>query len=255
MFQASVQSTDAGPLFSLVDVQSGRRASLMLPTFPEGTPLATTGVTLSVALNNFAGNVQTAVAQFLPGVVPQHMQQAVINVLRKPAVAFQSAAIAEQQAIAKAKAVSMTIDPATLSTAPIRAHAVRLFDAADVAGRAAVLLNFNLEQLAGVIESGAIDQVPPDVAEIGNERYMLLRHVARTGLQASFQRAPTPIDPLASGADTGAAMAAAQASLDALNARSDDVDAAANVLRNVIIVAALACELPVDAAFALLMGN
>jgi hypothetical protein len=106
-----------------------------------------------------------------------------------------------------------------------------------------------------VIEVGFLDQVPADLAQIATDRYCLLRHVARTGLAANFPRRPTASEPLASGPDIAATMAAAQAALDALKARSADVETVAQVLRNVVIAVALACDLTPDAAFALLMGN
>ena len=254
--QASQQIIDGrATITNLVDDQTGRRATVMVPMFPEGTPLAKAAATLTVALENFAGNVRTASAQFLPNVVGQHLRMAATNVLRKPVTDFQSVAIAEQQAIAKATAVAMMVDPATLSTAPIRSRANRMFDGTDIAGKAALIEKSSMEELAGIIESGAIDELPADLAQVARDRYMLMRHVARTGLQANFQRQAMANDPLASGADTGAAMDAAQEALDMLKARSDDVDSAANVLRNVNIVAALACDLSVDAAFALLTGR
>jgi hypothetical protein len=180
---------------------------------------------------------------------------AVTNVLRKPFTEFQNVAIGEKQAIAKTTAVAMAVDAPTLSTSAIRAQANLLFNGADLAGQTALTQTFSLEQMAGIIESGAIDQLPTDLAQIAKDRYMVLRHIAVTGLQSQFQRQPTANDPTACGADVDAAMADAQQALDALKARGANVDAAANVLRDATVVVAVACDLSTDQAFALLTGN
>lgn len=53
-----------------------------------------------------------------------------------------------------------------------------------------------------------------------------------------------------------AATAAAQIAVDTLKGRLNDVDDAANVLRNVVTVTALATDLPIDSAYKLLTtGN
>jgi hypothetical protein len=241
---------------TIVDDQSGRRASVFLPTFPEGTSLAKAAVTLTVALENFSGNVRVNASRFLPEVVPQNNRVAAMNVLRTPATNFKSIAIDEKQATAKATAVALSVVPATVATAPIRARAVKRFDdAADIAAKVKMLSEFTLEQLSGIVEVDALDVLPDGLAQVARDRFMIMAHIARTGLSANFARQSTATDPLGSGVDTEAVMAAAQEALDALKARSATVADAANVLRDTTFVVALACDLSTDQAFALLTGN
>jgi hypothetical protein len=256
MLQANQQSIDGrATITNIVDDQTGRRATAMVSNFPDGSPLSKAAALASVALGNFAGNVQVTVSQFRDEVVPQNLRVAAINGLSKPFVGLQSAAIAEQQAIDKAMAVASTVDPASSPGAQsIRDRAVRLFEGMDIAGRAGFLQDCSMEQLAGILETGAIDDVPADMAAVAKERWIVARHVQRTGLQAGYQRQPGANDPLASGPDVDAALAASRASLDVLKARGEDVVAAANTLRGVTTVVALATDLSVDQAFALLTG-
>ena len=252
-FQANQQTVSGrGMMTTITNTQSGQSERVFVPTFPEGTPLAKAATTLNVALDSFAGNVRNNVAQFLPEVVPQNLRAAAKNVLAEPLVAFQNEAIAFRQTTDKAVAVAMSVVPATIATAGIRGRAVKQFDAADIAAKAAMLQNFTLEQMSGLVEVGALDQLPDGIAQAARDRFMVMSHVARTGLQAQYQKVATVNDPLASGADVDAAMAAAQAALDALKARSATVTDAANVLRSMTTAVALACDLSVDPAYALL---
>jgi hypothetical protein len=165
---------------------------------------------------------------------------------------LQSAAQDETQSIITATAVASTVDPATPATAPLRARTLAKWDAADLAGKAAMIKDSPVEGLAALQEGGALDELPPDLRSIATNRYMVQRHIAKTGLQANYQKQPDANNPLASGPDSDAATAAAQKAVDGLNGRSDDVDTVANVLRNIVTVASLATDLPPDHAYQLL---
>jgi hypothetical protein len=243
-----------GTMTTIVNDQSGQRAAVFLPNLPEGTPLAKAGASLVVALEGFAGSVRIASAQFLPEVIADHLRAAARNMLARPFVAFQKEAIAFRQVTDKAMAMALTVVPATVATAPIRARAVKQFDEADIASKAKMLQTFDLEKLSGLIEVDALSSVSDDLAQTARDRFVIMAHVARTGLQAQFQRIATANDPLATGADTDAAMAASKESFYDLKARSATVADAANVLRDIMIAVSLSCEITTDAAYALLTG-
>ena len=85
---------------------------------------------------------------------------------------------------------------------------------------------------------------------------MIQRHIAKTGLQATFQKQPDANNPLAIGPDVDAATAAAQGAVDTLKNRSIAADDLADVLRDIVAVASLATDLPTDRAYKLLaVGN
>jgi hypothetical protein len=254
MLQASQTAiVGRGTNTAFVNTLSGGRAAVFVPYDLSDPTLVKRAADMAVALDNLAGSVRVNASQFLPEVVPQNNRAAVINGgTRRAFAAFQSAAIDFRQTTAKALAVAMTPQPATTATQMIRVRAVKAFDAADIAGKAAMIQSFTHEQFSGLVEAGCLDQLPDSLATVARDRFMILAHVARSGMQADLQRKATANDPLASGADVDAANAASKASLDALKARSADVDAAANVLRSVVTAVALICEIPTDDAYALL---
>ncbi|MBR1143688.1 hypothetical protein [Bradyrhizobium sp. AUGA SZCCT0431] len=238
---------------TFLNTRSSQRAAVFVPYGLSDPTLVERASEMAVALENLCGSVRVNASQFLPEVVPQNNRAAVINGgTRKAFMAFQTAAIDFRQAADKAMAVAMTPIAATSATQMIRGRAVKHFDAADIAGKAAMIQSFTLEQLSGLVDAGALDALPNDLATIARDQFMILAHVARAGLQANFQRQASAADPLASGADVDAAMAASKASLDALKARFADVDAAANVLRSIVTAVALICEITIDDAYAVL---
>jgi hypothetical protein len=253
--QAGKQTTDRGDLVN-VQHEDGRRASVLLPTFEQGSPFSKPAANLHAATEMFASVVNNANSQFLPAARAEQLRSAAVNVLSKPFIALQSAGQDERQAIASATARATTVDPATPATAPIRARTLTKWDAADVSGKAAMINNLPIEGLAALHESGALDDVHPDLRNIATNNYMAQRHIAKVGLQAHFQKQPDANNPLATGPDVDAATAAAQDAIDTLKGRSSAVDDAANVLRNVVTVASLATDLPIDSTYKLLTtGN
>lgn len=252
--QAGKQTTDRGDLVNVLH-EDGRRASVLLPKFDRASPLSRPAANLHASTEMFAGVVNNANDQFLPVARGRQLRSAAVNVLSKPFVALQSAGQEEKQAIDTATMRAMTVDPATPATAPIRARTLSRWDAADVSTKAAMLNHLPVEGLAALHESGALDDVPSDLRTIACDRYMVQRHIVKTRLQANFQKLPDVNNPLATGPDVEAAAAAAQKALDALKDRLDAVDRVADLLRNVVAVASIATDLPVDRAYSLLVDS
>jgi hypothetical protein len=197
---------------------------VLLPTLTQGTALLKSMANLHTATEMFAGVVNNANSQFLPAARAQQLRSAAVNVLSKPFIALQSAGQDETQAINAATARATTVDPATTVTAPIRARTLAKWDAADIPGKAAMITNLSMEGLAALHESGELDELPSDLRKIATDRYMIQRHIAKTGLQANFQKQPDANNPLATGPDVEAATAAAQKAVDALKGRSCERD-------------------------------
>jgi hypothetical protein len=241
-----------GTNVTVTHTRTDQRSGVFAPTMT-GTVFETLIAALVTALALFGQNVRTAVGQFLPNVVSSHIRAAVINVLLSQAFKnLQKAGIAEAVAVAKAWATALTIDPATIATAAVRARATTLMDGTDIAGKASLLQNFNEQQLAGVMEVGMLDDLPQEIATAGRERYVVLRHVRLTGLQADYARTPSADFPLASGPDMDAAIMAAKASVAELKQRSKNIDMVSTVLNNVVSVVAIAGECHRDQAYSLL---
>jgi hypothetical protein len=203
----------------------------------------------------FAGVVNKANSQFLPAARAKNLQSAVVNVLKAPFTALQSAGQDEKQAINTATARATTVDPATPATAHVRARTLAKWDAADIPGKATMVANLPVEGVAALHESGALDEALPDLQKVATDRYMIERHIAKTGLQANFQKQPDANNPLATGPDVEAATSAAQSAVDTLKDRSNAVDDVENVLRNIVAIVAIATDLPIPDAYKLLTGN
>jgi hypothetical protein len=252
--QASKQTTDRGDLLNILH-EDGRRFSMLLPTFDQGSPLSKPAANLHVAVGVLPGIINKADSDLRPAARAQHLQSAVVNVLSKPFIALQSAGQGERQVINSAKALATTVDPATPATAPIRVRTMAKWDAANLSGKAAMINNLPVEGLAAIHESGAVDELPPDLRKIATDRYMIQRHIAKTGLQADFQKKADANNPLATGPDVDAATADAQKAVDGLNARSDVVENVADVLRNIVTAASLATDLPIDRVYKILASG
>jgi len=250
--QAATQTIDRGTLVNLLH-EDGRRATALLPSFGEGSVFAKSVANMTVAAEMFSGIVVNANSQFLPAARDKQLQSAVVNVLSKPFAALVSAGQDETQAINRARAVATAVDPATPVTAPVRARTMVRWDAATGPDKAVMVNTAGYENLAGLIESGALDEIHPDLRKIAKDRYMVLRHVAKTGLQANFQQQPTSNNPIAIGPDVEAATQAAQNALDGLNDRLAAVDDIARFLRNIVIIVSIAIGLPTERAYQLLV--
>jgi hypothetical protein len=162
-----------------------------------------------------------------------------------------AATIAEGRAAAAAAANAAAVDP---GNPPLRAQTRDRFDGMDASGQATFAQRASLEELAAIKEAGRsyFANTPDPVWQIIEDNYNIKRHIARSGLQADFQRRPDANDPVAYGPDEDAALNAARNSLDALRARTATVDAVRNTVQSIIDVVAVATDLSHDEAWKLL---
>lgn len=232
--------------------EDGRTGTAFLPTIATG-PLAKPMADITVAMDMFPANVNTADQRLKPDARAEHLQAAVVNVLSKPWRALQGAGQDETRILTSAKARLLTVDPETPANAHLRARTLKRWDAADITARARMINDLAYEGLAALIVSGALDDVPAELRGIAEDRYMVMRHIYLSGLQANFQKIPDFDSPLATGPDVEAATKAAELAFDDHKARLDDIDAVRRTLQNVVTIAAIVCDLKMDVAFNLLV--
>ncbi|WP_354136540.1 hypothetical protein [Bradyrhizobium sp. LB11.1] len=246
---------------SVVNTDTGARAgALFRDDFPPeiSKPVAA----LLAAEEGFGGIMNNNAATLLPTVVDQHNRVAVVNTLRAPFGAVQAALIGYGQVTAKAQIEAMSVTPANASNQPIRNRAVLAFENAGLPDKARMLNEFSFQQLAGLVEAGCLDNVPgtvnslpDDVVSIGKDRYMLFNHAAKTGMAADHPLKPSADFPAQFGVDEAAVLADAQTGLNNLKARSRHFANGTQLLRDVITVVTVACNVNTNDAFALLTGN
>lgn len=146
-------------------------------------------------------------------------------------------------------------EPANIANAYIRAEGVRLWHAADQAGREKMAANPDtpIEHLAGWIETGLLNSVSERARETALENFMIARLIATTGLQAKHELQPSFEFPLANGPDRKAARDAARAEIAKLNARRDAVESVGIMLRQLCGVLSSATGLTPQETYNLLV--
>jgi hypothetical protein len=254
-YKSTVQDTSRGKIMIVADDATGSRASVFARSFPADSELARRGAALFVANELFGGSLNHAASTLLPTVIASHARVAAQNTLRAPFMAFMDAGQVAGQKVAKATIEAMSVVPAILATRPIRDRAIKQWDAMDNAGKARAITEWPLEKLAALVEVSALDTLPDSLVTVAKDRYMILRHIERTGLSAGFAKKPTAQNPLVFGVDDDATYAASEISLNRLKSDIADIDNATAVLRDVTTMVALSCEISIDNAFALLTNT
>ncbi|WP_298880712.1 hypothetical protein [uncultured Bradyrhizobium sp.] len=236
--------------------EDGRTLVVHAPSLEPGTTLAKAVANLVARLDDFAGNVGVVDDQFKATARAEQLRAASRNVLSKAFQAAQSDGRKEHQQIAAAHATALSIDPATPATGHIRQRALARWDAAKGIGdKGALIDGLSTEGLAALIETEAYHEVPAEMQTMITEKYVIKRHIERTGLQSDWPLHPDHIDPLKTGPNIEAATAASRAALDRLNARSDAVTHVNAMMCNVIDLVAICTDLKRDEAYNLLVSG
>ena len=254
-YKSTIQDTPHGKMQIVADDATGQRASVFNRTFPAGSLLALKGAALYGAGGDYGLSLNTAASTLLPTVIASHARVAAQNIMRAPFMAFMAIGQAEGQKVTKATIEAMSVVPATLATRPIRDRAIKQWDAMDTAGKARAITEWPLEKLAALVEVSALDTVDDSLATIARDRYMILRHIEKTGLSAGFAKKPTAQNPLVFGVDDDAVYAASKIALDGLKSDIADIENATAVLNDVTTMVALSCEITINNAFALLTNT
>ncbi|MGX5828705.1 hypothetical protein [Mesorhizobium sp. 43Arga] len=249
--ETTFATTDHASILTVRDRDRNAIAAVTASLSASTSPLASQATGVVTALKAFGENVAFSAAKYQPAARNDANRKAAADIMAKPFQAFTSAGIAEGRAAAAANATALGVDP---GNAPLRAQTRDRFDAMDTAGQAAFAQRASVEELAALMEAGRsyFANTPDPVWQMIEDQYSIKRHIARTGLQADFQRQPDPNDPVAFGADENAAMDASRKSLAALRARSGTVDAVRSTAQSIIDVVAVATDLTRDEAWKLL---
>jgi hypothetical protein len=229
----------------------GRAATAFAPNLPPG-PASKQMANLAVALDAYAAVNNSNEGRFQIAALIEHNLIAVSTVLRGPWTGLQAAGINEAQSVAAARAKALSVAPTTLANQGRRDRVMKLWDAATVAGKARIGAETDLEGLSALIISGALSDVPDNIRTAIEDRAMALQHIQVTGMQSGFALAPTISDPILTGPDVPAAVAAADKLVADLKARVDALDSVRTALTSTVAVAAICSDLSVEAAFTLL---
>lgn len=249
-------NTGRGIAFTGSHEDGMRNVVVHAPSLDQGTPMSKAVANLTARLADFAAVVGVADAQYKANARADHLKAASVNVLSKAFTDAQGDGRKESQQIATARAVAMSVDPATPATAHIRQRALARWDACKTVGDKGSLIDgLSTEGLAALIETDAYRDVPAEMQKLITEKYILKRHIDRTGLQSDYPSQPDFTDPLRTGPNVDAAMAAARKAVNTLNTRADTVANVSNMLSATVDLVALCTDLPRNQAYNLLVSG
>jgi hypothetical protein len=246
-------TNERGLVLTVAD-SNGRTASAFFPNVASG-PLAQPLTTLKTAFVDLAAVVNANGGRFQPAAELEHNRAALVNVAAKAFTMAQSGTQAEIRHTATARALALAIDPETPTTAGVRARANMKWNAAALSEKAAMARDCSYQELAGLMASGALGDLPSEVRSIAEDRYAVLRHVHSNGTLADYQRQPDADDPVATGPDEKAAIASAERKLQDLKNREDAIGNVRSSLQSLMSFAAVACDLSVQQVYTVLAAG
>ncbi|RWL81152.1 MAG: hypothetical protein EOR69_18735 [Mesorhizobium sp.] len=143
------------------------------------------------------------------------------------------------------------------ATGTLRQEYRQLWQRLSLGERAARVANADYEELAGVVEGRGffVDMTNGTLWNEIERRLALLTIAKLYAAQGSFSKEPTPDQPLATGPDPVQLEAFGQKFIEQHNQSIKDIELVEISLRSVIAAMAAATELPLEAAFKLLMGR
>lgn len=245
-----IQQTARGMIAS-ASRSDGRAATAFAPNVPAG-PASKQMANLAVGLDAFASVNNSNEGRFQVAAMIEHNLIAAVNIVRPPWIGLQAVGVNEVQSVAAARAKALSVAPTTLANQGRRDRVMKLWDAATVAGKAQIGAETDLEGLSALILSGALSDVPDNIRTVIENRAMALQHIQVTGMQSGYALAPNLSDPILTGPDLPAAIAAADKLVADLKARVDALDSVRTALTSTVAVVAICSDLSVEAAFTLL---
>lgn len=219
----------------------------------EGARFAPQLAALSAGFEGAADEVTANVARLRPDVLTAENRQSVIRRIRPPWKALQGKVQEESRDYATddARAVELPMD------LPLAAEDRKQFTALSIGDKANWIKDADRIRLAAILQGGRarFADVPDELWQQIEDRYRVLTHIERTGLQADFQLQPNAQNPAIIGPDREASEKAAQQALAEFRQRKHVITEAEDVLRQTIIAVALMTDATVDQAFELLNGK
>lgn len=240
----SMTDTPRGPVLT-TRTANGGTSSVLFPKLDRASSLAEFTSYVGDCAKAFVTDVGALHENFKGGELTNRIRGAATARFGKACGRLQNQGIKEAQDVAASRAALTAVDPATVSTAHLRAYGLANFNAADRAGQEAIAISeaTPYETTAALIETGALSAVSDRARDAAIERFMAQRLVAKSGSTAAHQVQPDYSSPLATGPDHRAAREAAKRELDKLNARADAIKSVSDMLRNICDAMSLATNL------------
>jgi len=232
---------------------SAARATAAFSTSDPADPFISGKAAIAAALEGVAHAIGAAKADLKPEAVTRKVRSELGKALPQPAAALVEA-IGAKRANYAATLARHSAPPAD---AVLASEDRAAFRAVPVAERYRWIKRADRDALAAVISVGRDrwSEIDDAVWQAATDRLVKLSWIAETGQQARFSLTPTPEQPARSGPDLAAAEAHAETALAALQSDLDAADRAERFLADVVNVVAVAGEITVADAFALVAGS
>lgn len=217
----------------------------------EGSPFNASAGPVTAALATLAAQINRADERYTPAARADKLRavaaQSVGPVLRKLLDAGRS----EQDALNAADARMREIPAGNMH---LRSELRQNFRSMTIPKQAEIAARGDFEFLAAVMEAGreAFPNLPAEIFNVIDRRFIIAAHIKRTGLQADHFKSGTADRPLATGPDTEAANRAAELALHNHELRREEVAMLEDSVRSIINVVAGTTEVTRDIAFELL---
>lgn len=249
--KSTLANTDRVTVFT-VNHEDGRSATAAIASSLSAStsPLASQAMRFVAAIGTLNEHIAMADNRFQPSARDEALRGVAAGIAADTQ-AFVKAGQAEARAISAAGAMARGYEA---GNAPLRAQVRDKFTAMDVAGQAAFAQRASLEETSAIMEAGRsyFPGTPAPVWQLVEDRHIVQRHIAQTGMQADHQRQPDLNDPFAVGPDTEAVAEAARKSLNAFKDRSRVLDDAKAAFASVVDAVALAANLSREETYKLL---
>jgi hypothetical protein len=246
-----IQQTERGMVASASRPDGSATTTAFAPNLPPG-PGSKVMAALAVAIDNYAAINNGNEMRLQIGALYESNAVAVGTVLRGPWIGVQAYGIGETQAIAAARTRALAVAPTTLANQAARDRVMKLWDATNVAGKARIGAEADLNCLSALIVANALTEVPDNIRIAIEDRAMALQYIATTGAQAEFALAPDLQDPIRTGPDVAACKAAADQIVANFRKRVEALDSVRTALSSTVAIAAVCSNLSAESAFELL---
>ncbi|TPL16961.1 hypothetical protein FJ945_26095 [Mesorhizobium sp. B2-4-9] len=217
-------------------------------------PLRNAMTALSAGISTFAVEGNRARQDVHPARLPAVLRELATKYVPTVYQGLTKAGVQAKQDAAAAWARSSTPEP---SVGTVRQEYRQIWLPLSLAERAARVEHADIDELAAIQEAPGMFRDMTDTPIWGEieRRSAILNTAKKYALNGAFNKQPTVADPLASGPDQAQVEAEAQRLVDTRKERLNNLSLVETTLTSVAIAIAAATELPIEAAYALLMGR
>lgn len=228
---STMQQTPRGPIFRLSDAAN---TTAFIPSdLAAAEETSKQAEMLGTVMEAFHKRVTSNAATFRDEALPTENSRSFDSfriALRTSVADFHGAARAFDVADAMAN------EPAPLKDGAWESRYVADLKALAVPQRIAAVQDLSFVQSSALIRYGDLDRLglPVEVIVTVRNRHMITGHIARSGMSANYPVRPDHANPLATGVDNAAVMAAATAVLNRHTQRGERVALAADAVRSTL---------------------